>query len=257
MNERLTETSLVTNNYGLVFFVAKKYAANYQELDDLIQVGSIGLIKAAMSYNPQRNISFATFATTCIQNEVWQELKKKKKYQDDIPLDAPIRNQKEDSRVHVADTLVDERQDFEKKGEITAYLEQALNHIMNTLNSRERYVLLCRAGGIMQAKLAAQLNVSQSFTSRIERNSIKKLKKLINLEQEAIGPYKVAVKDSMIEITCTGTEEQMNEVMRKIDFREAVPKFAINYDGKQLKIKVPGDPESMPFVAKLLNIIEN
>lgn len=65
------------------------------------------------------------------------------------------------------------------------------------------------------------------------------------------------VKESMIEIVFNGTEEQMNEVMRKIDFRESVPKFTINYDGEKLKIKVPGDPESMPFVAKVLNIIEN
>lgn len=255
MNEK--STSLVTSNYGLVIFIARKYAVNYQDMDDLVQAGSMGLIKAATSYDQSRNISFATYAVICIQNEVWQELKRKNKYQDDIPLDAPIRNQKDDSRVHVADTISDERQDFEKKGEITEYLERVLQHIMNTLSSRERYVLLCRAGGVTQDELAEKFKVSQSFTSRIEKKAIKKLKKLINFDKEVTGPYHVSIKDSMVEITCTGTEEQMNEVMRKIDFREAVPKFTINYDGEKLKIKVPGDPESMPFVAKILNVIEN
>lgn len=254
MNEK--STSLVTSNYGLVIFIARKYAVNYQDMDDLVQAGSMGLIKAATSYDQSRNISFATYAVICIQNEVWQELKRKNKYQDDIPLDAPIRNQKDDTRVHVADTIADERQDFEKKGELTEYLETVLRHVMNTLSSRERYVLLCRAGGITQDELAEQLQVSQSFTSRIEKKSIKKLKRFVNFK-EVTGPYHVFVKESMIEIIFNGTEEQMNEVMRKIDFRESVPKFTINYDGGKLKIKVPGDPESMPFVAKLLNIIEN
>lgn len=254
MNERVT--SLVTSNYGLVIFTARKYAVNYQDMDDLVQAGSVGLIKAATTYDQSRNISFATYAVTCIQNEVWQELKRKNKYQDDIPLDSPIRKQ-DDTRVHVEDTIADERQDFEKKGEIVEYLEMVLRHIMNTLNSRERYVLLCRAGGITQDELAEELQVSQSFTSRIEKNSIKKLKRFVNFNKEVTGPYHVVVKDSMVEITCTGTEEQMNEVMRKIDFRETVPKFTINYDGEKLKLKVPGDPESMPFVAKILNVIEN
>ena len=175
-----------------------------------------------------------------------------------LSFEAPIKENNEGKKLVVGDMIVDQKQNFEEQKELIEMLEEVLNYIINKLDFKERYIVLCRAGGITQDELAEQLQVSQSFTSRIEKNSIKKLTRFVNFnKKEVTGPYQVFVKESMIEIVFNGTEEQMNEVMRKIDFRESVPKFTINYDGEKLKIKIPGDPESMPFVAKLLNIIEN
>ena len=259
MEKRTDE--LVKQNLGLVGLVLKGIVKENQDRDDLFQIGSIGLIKAAQSFDESKKIKFATYACQCIQNEILMEFRRqggKSRNAPTLSFEAPIKRNNEGKKLVVGDMIVDQKQNFEEQKECIELLEEVLNYMINKLSFKERYIVLCRAGGITQDELAEQLQVSQSFTSRIEKNSIKKLTRFVNFnKKEVTGPYHVFVKESMIEIVFNGTEEQMNEVMRKIDFREAVPKFTINYDGEKLKIKVPGDPESMPFVAKILNVIEN
>ena len=259
MEKRTDE--LVKQNLGLVGLVVKGLVKQNQDRDDLFQIGSIGLIKAAQSFDESKKIKFATYACQCIQNEILMEFRRqggKSRNAPTLSFEAPIKGNNEGKKLAVGDIIVDQKQNFEEQKECIEMLQEVLNYIINKLEFKERYIVLCRAGGITQDELAEQLQISQSFTSRIEKNSIKKLTRFVNFnKKEVTGPYHVFVKESMIEIVFNGTEEQMNEVMRKIDFRESVPKFTINYDGEKLKIKVPGDPESMPFVAKVLNIIEN
>ena len=259
MEKRTDE--LVKQNLGLVGLVVKDIVKGNQDRDDLFQIGSIGLIKAANGFDETKNIKFTTYAAQCIRNEILMEFRRqggKSRNAPTLSFEAPIKENNEGKKLVVGDMIVDQKQNFEEQKELIEMLEEVLNYIINKLDFKERYIVLCRAGGITQDELAEQLQVSQSFTSRIEKNSIKKLTRFVNFnKKEVTGPYQVFVKESMIEIVFNGTEEQMNEVMRKIDFRESVPKFTINYDGEKLKIKIPGDPESMPFVAKLLNIIEN
>ena len=257
MEKRTDE--LVKQNLGLVGVVLKGIVKENQDRDDLFQIGSIGLIKAANGFDETKNIKFTTYAAQCIRNEILMEFRRqggKSRNAPTLSFEAPIKRNNEGKKLLVGDMIVDQKQNFEEQKECIELLEEVLNYIINKLSFKERYIVLCRAGGITQDELAEQLQVSQSFTSRIEKNSIKKLTRFVNFnKKEVTGPYHVFVKESMIEIVLNGTEEKMNEVMRKIDFREAVPKFTINYDGEKLKIKVPGDPESMPFVAKILNVI--
>ena len=257
MEKRTDE--LVKQNLGLVGLVVKDLVKGNQNRDDLFQIGSIGLIKAANGFDETKNIKFTTYAAQCIRNEILMEFRRqggKSRNAPTLSFEAPIKRNNEGKKLVVGDMIVDQKQNFEEQKECIELLEEVLNYIINKLSFKERYIVLCRAGGITQDELAEQLQVSQSFTSRIEKNSIKKLKRFIKFnKKEVTGPYQVFVKENMIEIVFNGTEEKMNEVMRKIDFREAVPKFTINYDGEKLKIKVPGDPESMPFVAKILNVI--
>ena len=257
MEKRTDE--LVKQNLGLVGLVVKDLVKGNQNRDDLFQIGSIGLIKDANGFDETKNIKFTTYAAQCIRNEILMEFRRqggKSRNAPTLSFEAPIKENNEGKKLVVGDMIVDQKQNFEEQKECIELLEEVLNYIINKLSFKERYIVLCRAGGITQDELAEQLQVSQSFTSRIEKNSIKKLTRFVNFnKKEVTGPYHVFVKESMIEIIFNGTEEQMNEVMRKIDFREAVPKFTINYDGEKLKIKVPGDPESMPFVAKILNVI--
>ena len=259
MEKRTDE--LVKQNLGLVGLVVKDLVKGNQDRDDLFQIGSIGLIKAANGFDETKNIKFTTYAAQCIRNEILMEFRRqggKSRNAPTLSFEAPIKRNNEGKKLVVGDMIVDQKQNFEEQKECIELLEEVLNYIINKLSFKERYIVLCRAGGITQDELAEQLQVSQSFTSRIEKNLIKKLKRFIKFnKKEVTGPYQVFVKENMIEIVFNGTEEKMNEVMRKIDFREAVPKFTINYDGEKLKIKVPGDPESMPFVAKILNVIEN
>lgn len=259
MEKRTDE--LVKQNLGLVGLVVKDLVKGNQDRDDLFQIGSIGLIKAANGFDETKNIKFTTYAAQCIRNEILMEFRRqggKSRNAPTLSFEAPIKRNNEGKKLVVGDMIVDQKQNFEEQKECIELLEEVLNYIINKLSFKERYIVLCRAGGITQDELAEQLQVSQSFTSRIEKNLIKKLKRFIKFnKKEVTGPYQVFVKENMIEIVFNGTEEKMNEVMRKIDFREAVPKFTINYDGEKLKIKVPEDPESMPFVAKILNVIEN
>ena len=259
MEKRTDE--LVKQNLGLVGVVLKGIVKENQDRDDLFQIGSIGLIKAANGFDETKNIKFTTYAAQCIRNEILMEFRRqggKSRNAPTLSFEAPIKENNEGKKLLVGDMIVDQKQNFEEQKELIEMLEEVLNYTINKLEFKERYIVLYRAGGITQDELAEQLQVSQSFTSRIEKNSIKKLKRFVKFnKKEVTGPYQVFVKENMIKIVFNGTEEKMNEVMRKIDFREAVPKFTINYDGEKLKIKVPEDPESMPFVAKILNVIEN
>ena len=200
MEKRTDE--LVKQNLGLVGLVLKGIVKENQDRDDLFQIGSIGLIKAAQSFDESKKIKFATYACQCIQNEILMEFRRqggKSRNAPTLSFEAPIKRNNEGKKLVVGDMIVDQKQNFEEQKECIELLEEVLNYIINKLSFKERYIVLCRAGGITQDELAEQLQVSQSFTSRIEKNSIKKLKRFIKFnKKEVTGPYQVFVKENMI-----------------------------------------------------------
>lgn len=161
MEKRTDE--LVKQNLGLVGVVLKGIVKENQDRDDLFQIGSIGLIKAANGFDETKNIKFTTYAAQCIRNEILMEFRRqggKSRNAPTLSFEAPIKENNEGKKLLVGDMIVDQKQNFEEQKELIEMLEEVLNYTINKLEFKERYIVLCRAGGITQDELAEQLQVS-------------------------------------------------------------------------------------------------
>lgn len=259
MNEQRTYEEQVTMHLGLVGVVLKNIVKNNQDWEDMFQIGSIGLMKAAMRYDESKNTKFSSYAMQCIQNEVLMEIRKqhvKCRNAQVISFNSPLKKNNDDGKLVIGDLISDPKQNIEAQKEQNDLLRQALEYVINILESRERYVILCRAGGMLQKEIADNLGISQSFISRIEINATKKLNRVLEKDINTGGSYKVKVKNGEIKITFNGTKKIMHNILCNVDFDLNAKKFWIEYNENELNIKVPADEESLPFIAKVIETIE-
>lgn len=259
MNEQREYEELVTMNLGLVGLIVNGVTNDIQEKDDLFQIGAIGLMKAANSFDEKRDVKFSSYAAECIRNEIFMEFRKKgvkARKANIVSFDSPIKNNNGEKKLVVGDLIADPKQNFEEQNELNYLLEHVLNYIINILNSRERYVILCRAGGIIQEKLANELEISQSFISRVEKRAEKKLNIVLRSNVKTEGRYRIEVKNGEICFTFDGNKKILHEILEKIDFELYVKKIIVEYYEKGITIKVPADEESLPFIAKIIEKLE-
>lgn len=172
---------LIERNLRLVAHIAKKYSHSGIDQDDLVSIGSIGLIKAVRSYKPESG-RLATYASRCIENEILMALRSSKKTKGDISLNVPIGSDQEGNEIMLMDILgTDENL---VPDEVTLNIEstRAVRLIGKVLDERERTVILLRYGlkdGVPhpQHEVADALGISRSYVSRIEKKALEKLRK--------------------------------------------------------------------------------
>lgn len=176
---------LIEHNLRLVVFLAKKYESTGYDLEDLVSIGSIGLIKGINTYKVDKNIKLATYASRCIANEILMFIRKNKKRKSEISLEDALNYDSEGNELHLedvmgtdADIVADE---FESKEE-----KQLLTSELRNLDSRDKEIMIMRYGlyntkEYTQKEIADRLNISQSYISRIEKKVIKRLKSMLHL----------------------------------------------------------------------------
>lgn len=171
---------LIEHNIRLVVFLAKKYDNTGENLEDLVSIGSIGLIKGINTYKMDKNIKLATYCSRCIANEILMSLRKNKKRKTEISFEDALNYDAEGNELHLEDILgTDEDivyKEFENKVD-----KRALELELNSLNNREKLIMKLRYGlnnteEYTQKEVASMLGISQSYISRIEKKVIKKLK---------------------------------------------------------------------------------
>ena len=171
---------LIEHNLRLVVYVAKRYETNLTNLEDLISIGTIGLVKAINTFKIDKNIKLATYASRCIENEILMYLRKKTKQRGEVSLDEPLKSDSDGNELLLIDILsTSENQiveDLYQKEE-----EKLLYSAINNLRPREREILSLRFGlngyeELTQKETAEKLGISQSYISRLEKRIIKKLK---------------------------------------------------------------------------------
>ena len=181
--DKSAREELVKHNMRLVAHIAKKYS-NYYDVDELISVGSIGLMKAINSYQKDKGSGLATYASRCIDNEMLMTIRKVKKYNNDKSLYEPISHDKEGNEVTLIDLLSTDVDEVEN----TVYvddLKYKLNKIVKeVLDEREYDIIALRYGLdgkeiLTQREIATKHNISRSYISRIEKKALEKLKKYI------------------------------------------------------------------------------
>ncbi|BEI61398.1 RNA polymerase sporulation sigma factor SigK [Blautia luti] len=172
---------LIEHNLRLVAHVVKKYQGVDEETDDLISIGTIGLIKAITTFDPQKAARLSTYAARCIENEILMFLRSKRRRSREVSLYEPIGTDKEGNEINLLDVIestpVDIVEDCYMR-ENTSYL---LRSLKDTLTEKEYQVICCRYGLFgeeeqTQREIAHRLSISRSYVSRIEKNAIEKLR---------------------------------------------------------------------------------
>ena len=173
---------LIERNMRLVAHVAKKYQNPENEMEDLISIGTIGLIKAVETYKEDYGSRLATYAARCIDNELLMHFRAKKKTSKEVSLYEPIGTDKEGNQIHLLDIVESEEPDVVEMMERTRQIEKLLGLVPKVLQERELYIVVHRYGlfgnkAMTQREIASAVGISRSYVSRIEKKALDKLKK--------------------------------------------------------------------------------
>ena len=176
---------LIEHNLRLVVFLAKRYENTGVDLEDLVSIGSIGLIKGINTYKRGKNIKLATYCSRCIDNEILMHLRKNKKTKADISFEESLSFDSDGNELHLEDILGTEG-DIVTKPLEDEYDKKVLKEELEKLDSRDKEIMELRYGlngreELTQKEVAKKLNISQSYISRIEKKVIKKLKTIIKI----------------------------------------------------------------------------
>ena len=176
---------LIEHNLRLVVFLAKKYDNTMYDLEDLVSIGTIGLIKGVKTYKLDNNIKLETYASRCIDNEILMFLRKNKRRKVEISFEDSINLDQDGNELHLEDVLGTPDDIVEKEYESIVDKELLIKEIEN-LNKRDKEILTLRYGlynqkEYTQKEVADMLGISQSYISRIEKKAIKRLKSLMKV----------------------------------------------------------------------------
>ncbi len=175
---------LIEHNLRLVVFLAKKYENTGVDLEDLVSIGTIGLIKGINTFSKSKNIKLATYASRCIDNEILMYLRKNKKLKSEVSIDASLSFDGEGNELHLEDVLGTDPDIVTKGIEEETEKSIMINEVLH-LKPRDRDIMILRYGlmgneELTQKEVAEKLGISQSYISRIEKKVIKRLKTLVN-----------------------------------------------------------------------------
>ena len=171
---------LIEHNLRLVAHIAKKYQSTEDELDDLISIGTIGLIKAVNSYDDTKGSRLGTYAARCIDNELLMMLRGKKKISREVSIYEPIGVDREGNEINLLDVIESEQTDVVEKMTLTEHLKVLKQLFDKLLSEREKEIISMRYGlfgeqEITQREIGKKLGISRSYVSRIEKKALLKL----------------------------------------------------------------------------------
>ena len=171
---------LIERNLRLVAHIAKKYSSTTVSKDDLISIGTIGLIKGINSYNSKKGVRLATYVAKCIDNEVLMYLRSSKKTQAEVYLNEPIGKDKDDNEITLIDVLENNERTIEEQIDLKMKIKLLYEKMKEILLDREKSILEMRFGlngkkPKTQNQIAEMMGISRSYVSRIETKAIKKL----------------------------------------------------------------------------------
>ncbi len=182
-NDKNAKNKLIEHNLRLVVFLAKKYENTKVDLEDLVSIGSIGLIKGINTFSKNKNIKLATYCSRCIDNEILMYLRKNKKTRSDISFEDSLSFDSEGNELHLEDILGTDK-DIVTKPLDDELDKEILKSELEKLNKRDKEIMCLRYGlngykEYTQKEVAEKLNISQSYISRIEKKVINKFKLII------------------------------------------------------------------------------
>ncbi len=178
--DRKVRDMLITHNLRLVVYIAKKFDTGTSNIEDLISIGTIGLIKAVNTFRPDKNIKLATYASRCIENEILMYLRKFSGLKNEVSIDEPLNVDWDGNELLLSDVLGSDPNEISMLIENEAE-KDILNQLVSDLCERERVIMrlrfgLCGEEEMTQKDVADKLGISQSYISRLEKRIIGRLK---------------------------------------------------------------------------------
>ena len=190
-NDEYAKEVLIERNMRLVAHIAKKYNNSSEEQDDLISIGTIGLIKAIETFNIEKGNRLATYASKCIENEILMSIRTNKKNKVQVSLQDPIGMDKEGNEISLIDVLGTDIDYILDQVELKVQISKLYEQLDKILTNREKEIVLLRyglttCGYKTQREIAEKLKISRSYVSRIEKRALKKLRKELKSEKSLI-----------------------------------------------------------------------
>lgn len=178
--DKQARDKLIKHNLRLVAHIIKKYYATSSDQDDLISIGTIGLIKAVQTFDHTKGTRFATYGSRCVENEILMHFRSLKKSSGDISIEEPAQSDKDGNSMCLMDLLTD-GEDVAERIELLVRAEQMYANLDSCLDEREKEVVIMRYGlfgqqELTQREAAAKLGISRSYVSRIEKRALEKLR---------------------------------------------------------------------------------
>lgn len=179
--DRKAKNRLIEHNLRLVAHIVKKYTVSPSEQDELISIGTIGLIKAVDTFDYTKGARFATYASRCIENEILMNFRATKKSSGDVYINEPVETDKDGNTLTLMD-LIDDGNDINEQVDLLIRSRQLYRFLNEVLDEREMKIIVCRYGLYgknphTQNETAKMLGISRSYVSRIEKKAITKLRK--------------------------------------------------------------------------------
>ena len=180
-HDKESRARLIEHNLRLVAHIVKKFETSTTDTDDLISIGTIGLIKGIDSYSLDKQTRITTYAARCIENEILIYFRANKKREGDVSLNDPIGFDKDGNKITLVDILKDDSKDISEEVNLKDNISLLLKYL-SVLNEREKTIIIRRYGlfnykEMTQKDIAKQMNISRSYVSRIEKRAITKILK--------------------------------------------------------------------------------
>lgn len=180
---------LIEHNLRLVAHIAKKYTTNGRDTDDVISIGTIGLIKAVATFNADKGTALATYAARCIENEILMSIRAEKKQQGEVSLHESIGSDRDGNEITLSEVLGSDPDQVMRDVELSIASQQLRQIILTALTDRERLVVelrygICAGPCLAQREIAQLLGISRSYVSRIEKKALEKLNRVFEKHGE-------------------------------------------------------------------------
>lgn len=179
--DKKARETLISHNLRLVAHIVKKYGCAPSESDDLISIGTIGLIKAVQTFDYEKGCRFATYASRCVENEILMYFRSAKKLGAEVRFDEPVDTDKNGNSLTLMDIIADDDMPVPEKCELNSNIRSLRDSLGKVLDERERQIIVMRYGleenePLTQREIARELGISRSYVSRIEKKAIEKLR---------------------------------------------------------------------------------
>ena len=266
MNMKLNtnQQQMVLDNQRLVHYLVQKLgvAPNYIEYEDIVSIGTIGLIKAVITFDTSKNNTFTTYASRCINNEIFMHFRKANKYASNVSLDAPIGNDGEGNEITLRDKIEYSESNFIEKIINEEAFVQLISIILNYLESKQRLVMLYRIGNISQADIAELLNISRSYVSRIVQKATIKVREAIIQQIHYKEVFSMNIIGDTYKITfASKAVNNFNKIfatlLQNLTSVATLPDFKINCNKERIIIQIPAHPESFSFIGQIIQEIDD
>lgn len=255
---------LVLNNQKLVHYLVQKMGVTPKssEYEDIVSIGMLGLVKAAITFDPSKKYAFSSYASRCINNEIFMHYRKANKYAYDISIDEPIGNDGKGNEITLGETIEHSESNFVERIVNKEAFISGMSIILNCLTGRSRLVMLYRIGNVIQQEIAEKFNISRSYVARYESKAQEKIRKIFNAKNNYKEVFSMALVGDEYRISFSSKDiSKFNQIfatlLQNLTSTENLPDFRVNCKKERIVIQIPAYPESFSFIAQIIQEIDD